>query len=105
MIEGPPFPEDSVHKIVDYASLLDEALSVLLQNELQCGNKILEVAMDWPDTGSVFVLLKRRFVGHYQHDTFKYTEINDPHYWFAEYSTNHRPLHSVCCRWDEPLGV
>lgn len=104
-VEGSAFPEDEILKMVDYAPLLDQALSVLLHNELRCGNKIRQVAMDWPETGSVFVVLDRRFVGRYQHETFEYVETNDPHYWFAEYNTKHRPLHSVCCLWNEPVGI
>lgn len=102
-VERSTFPERDIRQMVSLALLLNESLSVLLHNELRCGNKIAEVAIDWPNTGSVFVLLERRFVGLYEHDTFQYLEVNDPHYWFAEYHSNHKPLHSVCCRWEEPL--
>ncbi len=102
-VDRGPARRYSIRQMINYARSLDEPLSVLLQTELQCGNKILEVAIDWPDAGSIFILLNRRFVGSYQHETFEYRELDDPHYWFAEYATAHRPVHFVCCPWDNPM--
>ncbi|PSL30097.1 hypothetical protein CLV60_10439 [Dyadobacter jiangsuensis] len=98
--EHSSFTEVDLREMASLALKLNEHLSVLLHHELQCGNKIVQVAIDWPNPGSVFVLLDRRFAERYRHDTFEYLEVNDPHYWFAEYSCKHEPLHSVCCRWE-----
>lgn len=80
--------------------LLNNSLRELPDSELLSGNKICEVTSGWPHAGSVFVLLKRRFSKTYQEDTLQYSEINDPHYWFAQYHTKEEPLHSLYAQWE-----
>ena len=62
-----------------------EPLQRILDAELAKGNEIVEVA-DWPPKCRLLVILRSRF-----HDDYlplaevEYAEINDPHYWQAEY--------------------
>ena len=102
-VEHSSNPEDEVQKMVIRTGLLNNSLRELLARELQCGNKIFEVTTGWPYVGSVFVLLERRFSKAYQEDTLVYSEINDPHYWFAQYHTKEEPQHLLGCRWEDPL--
>ena len=60
------------------------ALNALLQAELACGNEIAEVS-DWPPACKRLVILAYRFSVEREVDGLQLREINDPHYWFAEY--------------------
>jgi len=60
-------------------------LQAILETELACGNTIAEVSA-WPPKCSLFVLLRKRFSGgHPVHPDVAYAEMNDSHYWKAEY--------------------
>lgn len=67
-------------------------LNDILNAELALGNEVAE-ASAWPPKCKNLVILKRRFHQPYHFTSLKYREINDPHYWYAEYST----IHSVEC--------
>ena len=60
-------------------------LQAILEKELASGNTISEVSA-WPPKCSLLVILRRPFSGgHPGHPDVEYAEINDSHYWKAEY--------------------
>ncbi|SFB18803.1 hypothetical protein SAMN03159496_02239 [Rhizobium sp. NFR07] len=61
-------------------------LHAILLAELRRGNRIASVG-DWPPTCKLFVILSRPFAEAYttSPETI-YSELNDRHYWKAEYS-------------------
>jgi len=67
-------------------------LNEILNAELARGNEVAE-ASDWPPKCKNLVILKRRFHKPYTFESLVYRKINDPHYWYAEYST----INSVEC--------
>lgn len=76
---------------------LPPALQHILDEELKAGNKITDVGDSYPDPGSVFVTLSKRFTGSYKNSGVEYTLTNDPHYWYADYSTRDQPRHMLIC--------
>ena len=62
-------------------------LNMILQAEIEKGNEIVEDT-SWPPTCNKLVILKSRFQVSYEIDNLDYRELKDPHYWYAEYSTN-----------------
>jgi hypothetical protein len=58
-------------------------LKAILDAELAAGNRVVE---DWEGYGSV-VMLARPFILKHQADDalVEFREINDPHYWLAEW--------------------
>lgn len=67
-------------------------LNEILNAELARGNEVAE-ASAWPPKCNNLVILKRRFHKSYIFESLEYRKINDPHYWYAEYST----INSVEC--------
>ena len=63
-------------------------LAQILTEELNAGNRIYETySGDWPTQGCIMVFLQRPFLTPIKR-TLKdivFTNINDPHYWKAEY--------------------
>ncbi|MAP94906.1 MAG: hypothetical protein CMK07_08145 [Ponticaulis sp.] len=57
---------------------------MVLETELAAGNQITEVS-DWPPKCKKLVILMRRFSRAYPDAALTYQELNDPHYWFADY--------------------
>ena len=73
-----------------YIISLSKPLQDILQSELKAGNKIVETAMGGFSNVSdkhIFVFLKKPFLSPIRRDAknIKYVEINDYHYWKAEY--------------------
>jgi RimJ/RimL family protein N-acetyltransferase len=70
-------------------SALHPALVDLLRAELAAGNEIVETGGGWPDPDSVFVRVRYPFRA--RPDSLpggvQYLELNDPHWWKAEYNT------------------
>jgi RimJ/RimL family protein N-acetyltransferase len=73
---------------------LHPLLKEILRREIAAGNEVTETGGGWPDRDSVFVRLKDRFrVDHTPLPAgVQYLELNDPHWWKAEFST-HSPKH------------
>lgn len=70
----------------DLQEKLSWLLREILYSELQQGNTIREISSGWPEPQSVFVLLDRPFISEYQiTHPIEFREINDRHYWKAEY--------------------
>jgi hypothetical protein len=64
----------------------------ILNNEINLGNEIIETSKSWPKKESVVIILKLPFIQDYKIEAVEYREINDIHYWKAEYfhsDTNH----------------
>lgn len=75
---------------------LHPELMALVQRELAAGNEIVETGQGWPEPDSVFVRLRHPFTTRATEvpPTVTYQELNDPHWWKAEYSTQ-IPRHIV----------
>ncbi len=70
-------------------AVLHPALQAILAAELAAGNEVLETGQGWPDPDSVFVRLRRPFRGLPQPLPVgvSFHELNDPHWWKAELTT------------------
>lgn len=75
---------------------LHPALKAILDAEREAGNEVAETSVGWPDAGSVFVRLKHPFraARGVLPEGVRFAEIDDPHWWKAEYSTE-SPRHIV----------
>lgn len=76
---------------------LHPALTWVLQEELRCGNFILQVTKGWPEDDSISVSLKKSFAKTYSNPEIEYQEINDAHYGKAQYASKDRPTHLLIC--------
>jgi len=61
-------------------------LNAILRDELALGNEIAEESA-WPPKCKKLIILKHRFIRNHKTTTLTYNQINDPHYWYADYST------------------
>lgn len=62
-------------------------LQTILRAELARGNRIASIG-DWPPHCQLFVMLERPFHKTYRAvDGIIYADVNDRHYWKAEYRT------------------
>lgn len=79
---------------------LSQPLKQILQSELQAGNTVRETSSGWPEPESIFVLLGSPFILEYQiTQPIEFREINDRHYWKAEYfDAEHK--HLLACGFD-----
>lgn len=60
-------------------------LQAILEAELEAGNEVEEVS-SWLPKCSLLVILRRPFrEAHPQSFDVQFVEVNDPHYWKAEY--------------------
>ena len=67
-------------------------LKEILNREIDLGNEIIETSKGWPDGNAIIIFLKNPFVNEYEIINVEYRNIDDPHYWKAEYfdsSTKH----------------
>ena len=67
-------------------------LTKILNHEIELGNEIVETSKGWPSKKTIIIILKKPFIGEYQLENTVFRNIDDPHYWKAEYvdnSTNH----------------
>jgi RimJ/RimL family protein N-acetyltransferase len=86
------------HRDAPALGRLHPALQTLLRAELEAGNEVLETGGGWPDADSVFVRVKHPFRARPASlpDGVEYLELNDPHWWKAEYGTR-SPRHILAC--------
>jgi len=77
---------------------LHPALRAVLDAELAAGNEVAEQSADWPEPGSVFVRMREPFRARIEPvpDGVVFSELDDPHWWKAEYATG-RPRHVIAC--------
>ncbi len=69
-----------------------DTLKIILSSEIKYGNEIVETSKGWPDNDSIIIFLKKPFLKTYQAKNVEYRDVNDRHYWKAEYmdkSVNH----------------
>lgn len=79
-------------------------INEILQLELKAGNEIVETFEgDWPVPNSIMIFLEKPFITPIQRDLIDITfnNINDPHYWKAEYVDMNNKLW-LCCRFNGP---
>lgn len=76
----------------------DKALNALLRAELTAGNVVAEVT-SWPPKCERLIILTYRFLECPVGNDLLYREINDPHYWLAEFEAeNGREV--LACRFE-----
>jgi hypothetical protein len=78
---------------------LDPALKAILEKELGHGNVVFETWRGWPKPETICVSLRRPFLMTHLPlpEGVAFREVNDPHYWKAEYW--HEPSHHMLvCR-------
>jgi hypothetical protein len=96
-----PIPKGEEAKLIRQAhiSSLHPSLQPLLANELSLGNSVAETAQDWPKHGSIFIMLALPFLAPVEHlpEQVTYHEVNDPHYWKADYFQS-ETKHILACR-------
>ena len=78
-------------KHIDSFSVL---LTIILNEEIKLGNKIIETSKGWPHENTIMVFLEKPFKSRYDSENrdVEFRNINDPYYWKAEYFdmlTNH----------------
>jgi hypothetical protein len=77
----------------DYIEGFSDRLKSILNNEIRLGNEILWTEKNWPYQNGTAILLRYRFLQRYHlFPGIEYEEINNPHYWQAQYfdgSINH----------------
>ena len=79
-------------------------LNEILQLELKAGNRIVETSEgDWPYPGSIMIFLEKPFKTPIQRELegVLFRNINDPHYWKAEYVDLKNKM-VLCCGFDGP---
>jgi hypothetical protein len=74
-------------------------LTKILNSELMLGNEVVETAKDWPYKGSIMIFLNMPFLGGYNVENVDYRDVDDIHYWKAEYFDN-ITKDILACRFD-----
>lgn len=74
-----------------------DILTSIVREELEKGNRIVETASGWPRPETIMVFLEKPFIGDYRHLPLTYTDVDDPHYWKAEYY-DERSGHILACK-------
>ncbi|EHQ30064.1 hypothetical protein [Mucilaginibacter paludis] len=72
-------------------------LNEILRSELLLGNEIIETAKGWPNEKTIMIFLKMPFRRNYILNDIEYRDINDPHYWKAEYFDKSKD-HILACK-------
>lgn len=72
------------------------ALNAILEAELAAGNRITEISA-WPPHCDTLIILEFRFIKPYDVPALEYHELNDTHYWYAEYAHSERK-ETLACR-------
>lgn len=91
----------------DVVKKFSGALKDILELELKAGNKIVETYQSkdstFPMPNATMIFLGKEFRTPIQKDldNIEYREINDPHYWKAEYFDKDT-LQFLCCKFDWP---
>jgi len=74
-----------------------EALKIILNAEIERGNEIVETSKGWANEDTIIIFLKMPFLGIYQAENIDYRNIDDRHYWKAEY-TDKLTKHILACK-------
>lgn len=79
---------------------LSSKLTAILRAELKLGNQVVETAKGWPNTTTTIIFLKYPFFNHYELEGVAYSELNDRHYWKAQY-TDEAADHILACKFGD----
>jgi len=92
--------EDEALKLREkHLSELNGELRKILELETSAGNEVVETHAGWPNPESIFVMLDKSFLVKHKDlaQGVIFREINDPHYWKAEFV--YEPwTHILACR-------
>jgi len=77
--------------------ILHKDLNSILYTELKLGNSVFETSEGWPSKDSILVILSKPFHKKYNFASCAYNELNDPHYWKAQYQGD-APKHILACK-------
>ncbi len=83
-------------KTQEHIDNFSSTLTKILVSEIMNGNEIVETSKGWPNANTIIVYLKKPFIDNYEIDNIEYRNINDPHYWKAEYFDN-QTNHILAC--------
>ena len=86
-----------IKEILKYLNLLNPALKSIVDAELLKGNFVTGANIDYPQKGSINVTMSKPFTNEYENTKVKFTLCDDPHYWYADYSTYTKPEHILIC--------
>ena len=76
---------------------LNNELEKILYSELKAGNGIREISVGgFGDEKHLYIFLNKTFINKKNYNNIKYIEINDPHYWKAEY-TDIKNKQTIAC--------
>jgi hypothetical protein len=84
-------------EILNYLNQLDPKLKSIVNLELNAGNRVYGASKDYPDKGSINVTMSQRFTNQYESAQVKFSLVNDPHSWYADYGTINQPRHLLIC--------
>ena len=76
---------------------LHPALKSIVDVELKRGNRVSSAGNDYPNAGSINVTMSLPFTDQYASSDVIFSLCNDPHYWYADYSTLGNPQHLLIC--------
>lgn len=79
-------------------------LNEILDLELKAGNRIVETYEgDWPYPNSIMIFIDKPFKTPIQRnlENIEFHNINDPHYWKAEYFDKNNNMW-LCCKFNGP---
>jgi hypothetical protein len=84
-------------EILNLLNRLHPAIQAIVAAEIKKGNLVCDAGIDYPDKGSIHATLSKRFNNQYDGPQAKFSLINDPHYWHADYMTMNAPKHLLIC--------
>lgn len=94
---SPEKKQQEIDKALEALNQLPAVLQQVLDGELKAGNKVADVSRNYPDQGSVSVTMTKRFKNKYTANGLVYSLCDDPHYWYADYSTIGMPRYLLIC--------
>ena len=82
-----PTGEEAVKIRNKHLAELNGELRKILEREIAAGNGVVETYAGWPKQESIFVMLAKPFLVEHQKlpQGVVFRELNDPHYWKAEF--------------------
>lgn len=81
----------------EHIEQLSPVLSRILLEEIGRGNRVVETASGWPEPRTILVFLEKPFTGDYRQCPLVYNDVDDPHYWKAEY-LDEQSGHILACK-------
>jgi len=83
-------------KTQEHIDNYSSTLTKILNQEVELGNEIVETSKGWPDEKTILIFLKKPFMAKYTFENVEYRNVDDPHYWKAEY-VDHSTKHVLAC--------